>query len=201
MSGFSIDVKEQSDEDEKAGTILSQTPEVGEEVIPSEVTIEFTVSSGPKLEKIENLVGKSKSQVDEYVSSNGFIPNESEQYSNEIPIGHLISQSPEVGTEVVPKDTTIKLVYSLGPEPEPPKKVERTVEIPYEPEEEGQELEVKISIDDAEHSISEIYESFNITGPQTKRLEFTIAPDDSAFYQITIDNKVVTSETIPYPEE
>jgi serine/threonine-protein kinase len=201
MSGFSIEVKEISDEEERAGTILSQTPEVGEEVIPSEETIEFTVSSGPKLERIENLVGKSKSQVDEYVSSNGFTSIESEKYSNDIPIGHLISQLPKVGTEVVPKDTTIQLVYSIGPEPEPPKKVEKTVEIPYEPEEEGQELEVKISIDDAEHSISETYESFKIIGPQTKRLEFTIAPDDNAFYQITIDNKVVTSETIPYPED
>ncbi|MBO1510457.1 Stk1 family PASTA domain-containing Ser/Thr kinase [Metabacillus bambusae] len=201
MKGFKIERKEKSDEIENAGTILTQTPEVGEEVIPSEETIVFTVSSGPKLEKIENLIGQSKSQVDEYVRSKGFFPNESEQYSDEIPIGHLISISPGVGTEVVPKDTTLTLVYSMGPEPDPPKKVEKTVEIPYEPEEEGQELEVKISIDDAENSISETFDSFKITGPQTKRLVFTIAPDDSAFYQITIDNKVVTSETIPYPVE
>ncbi|OAS83381.1 Stk1 family PASTA domain-containing Ser/Thr kinase [Metabacillus litoralis] len=201
IKGFTIDVKEESNEVENAGTILTQSPEIGVEVIPSEETIEFTVSSGPKLEKIENFVGKSKSQVDEYVSSNGFTSIESEEYSNDIPIGHLISQLPEVGTEVVPKDTTLQLVYSLGPEPEPPKKVEKTVEIPYEPEEEGQELVVKISIDDAENSISETYEEFKIIGPQTKRLEFIIAPDESAFYQITIDNKVVASETIPYPEE
>lgn len=201
MKGFKVNVKEESDEVETAGTILSQSPEVGEEVIPSEETIEFTVSSGPKLEKIEKLVGKSKTEVDGYVRSKGFTSTESEAYSNDIPIGHLISQFPEEGQEVVPKDTTLQLVYSSGPEPEPPKKVERTVEIPYEPEEEGQELEVIISIDDAENSISEIYDSFNITGPQTKRLKFTIAPDDSAFYQITIDNKVVASETIPYSEE
>lgn len=206
MKGFTnIEVIEETHESESAGTILAQSPEVGEEVDPNENTIKFTVSSGPKLVKIEKLVGKSKRQVDEYISSNGFNSSVSEENSANIPKGHVISQSPEPGKEVVPKDTTLQLVYSLGPEavvePEPPKTVSKTVDIPYEPQEEGQELEVSIFIDDSKHSISETYETFKITGPKVKTLTFTIARGQKAYYQIIIDNKVVTSETIPYPEE
>ncbi|KKI92560.1 serine/threonine protein kinase [Bacillus sp. SA1-12] len=202
MKGFTnIDVKEEPNEIQPAGTILAQSPEVGDEVIPSEDSIEFTVSSGPKLLKIDNLVGKKKDQVDEYISSNGFYSTETESYSPNVPQGHLISQTPKAGEEVVPKETTLQLVYSLGPEPEPPKTVSEVVEIPYEPEQEGQELEVSIYIDDVDHSISDLYETFKITSPQTKRLELKIAPGDEGYYQILIDSKVVTSKIIPYPAE
>jgi eukaryotic-like serine/threonine-protein kinase len=207
MKGFkntNINVTNKSHESEDAGTILTQSPEVGDEVIPTEDIIEFTVSSGPKLVKVENLVGKSKSQVDEYVSSKGFNANVTEENSEEIPKGHLISQSHKPGEEVVPKETTLQLVYSLGPEPKPPKPpktVTRTVEIPYEPEEEGQELEVSILVDDFKNSFSETYDTFKITSPHVKTLEFTIEPEQNAFYQILIDDKVLTYETIPYPEE
>ncbi|MGM0873622.1 MAG: Stk1 family PASTA domain-containing Ser/Thr kinase [Bacillota bacterium] len=202
MKGFTnIEVKEESHESALAGTILTQSPEVGDEVILSEDKIEFTVSSGPKLVKIEKLIGKSKVQVDDYVSSNGFNSNVSDENSDSIPKGHLISQFPEPGKEVVPNDTILQLVYSLGPEKEPPKTVTKSVEIPYEPGEEGQELEVSIFIDDSEHSISETYETFKITSPFVKTLEFTIERGQKAYYQIIIDNKVVTSETIPYPDE
>lgn len=202
MKGFTnIEVIEESHESESAGTILTQSPEVGEEVVPSEDIIEFTVSSGPKLVEIEKLIGKSKVQVDEYVNSNGFNSNVTEEFSDNIPKGHLISQSPEPGKEVVPKETTLLLIYSLGPEKEPPKTVTKSVEIPYEPEEEGQELEVSIYIDDSEHSISETYETIKITSPLVRTLEFKIEQGQKAFYQIIIDNEVVTTETIPYPEE
>jgi serine/threonine-protein kinase len=202
MKGFTnIEITEESHETETVGTILTQSPEVGEEVVPSEDTIKFTVSSGPKLVSVDKLVGKSKAEVNEYISANGFISTESEEHSDKIPKGHLISQLPEPGKEVVPKDTTLQLVYSLGPKADPPKTVSKTVDIPYEPQEPGQEQEVSILIDDAEHSISETYETFKITSPQVKTLDFTIEPGEKAYYQIIIDNKVVTSETIPYPEE
>ncbi|MGM7720328.1 Stk1 family PASTA domain-containing Ser/Thr kinase [uncultured Metabacillus sp.] len=202
MKGFSnIEVKEESNEIQPAGTILAQFPEVGDEVIPSEDSIELTVSSGPKLVKIENLVGKSKEQVDEYISTNGFYSTVTESYSPDIPKGHLISQTPKAGDEVVPKETTLQLVYSLGPEPDPPKTVEEIVEIPYEPEHEGQQLEVSIYIDDVDHSISDLYETFKITSPQTKRLVLKIAHGDEGYYQVLIDSKVVTSKIIPYPTD
>lgn len=201
MKGFTVEVvKEEYSETEPAGNILSQDPEIGEEVVPEDTVVEFTVSKGPKLVKIEDLVGKTKEEVNKYISETGFSVNVDDEYSAEVEKGSLIRQSPKAGTEVVPKETTLEVVYSLGPEPKPSKTVTKTVTIPYETEEQGKELEVKISIDDEEHSISDVFETFTITSPRVKTLEFTIPPNDKAFYQITVDNKIVITETIPYPE-
>jgi len=202
LKGFkNIKVTEETHDTEDPGRILSQDPEVGEEVVPSETEIEFIVSKGPPQVKIEDLIGKNRSEVDEYVSKYGFIPNVSEENSDTVPEGKLISQSPEPGTEVVPKDTTLKLVYSSGPKAKPPKKVTKTVEIPYEPEVEGEELTVDILIDDATHSISDVFASFQITSSQERTLEFTINPEDVAYYQIIVDGKVRSSEKIEYPAD
>jgi serine/threonine-protein kinase len=202
MKGFkNIDVKPESNETQAAGTILTQFPEIGEEVIPTEETIEFTVSTGPKQVTINELVGKSKEEIDEYVSANGFITSVSEEHSSDIPKGHLISQTPEPGTKVVPRETTLQLVYSSGPEELPRKTVTKTVDIPYNPEIVGQEQEVSILIDDAEHSISDTYKTFKISSPKVETLNFTIESGQVAYYQIIIDNEVVTSETIPYPND
>ncbi|QGQ46901.1 Stk1 family PASTA domain-containing Ser/Thr kinase [Metabacillus sediminilitoris] len=202
MKGFkNIDVKPESNETQAAGTILTQFPEIGEEVIPTEETIEFTVSTGPKQVAINELVGKSKEEIDEYVSANGFITSVSEEHSSDIPKGHLVSQSPEPGTKVVPRETTLQLVYSSGPEELPRKTVTKTVDIPYNPEIVGQEQEVSILIDDAEHSISDTYKTFKISSPKVETLNFTIESGQVAYYQIIIDNEVVTSETIPYPND
>jgi serine/threonine protein kinase len=206
MKGFTkIEVKEEHHETDLAGTILKQFPEIGDEVIPSEDTLTLTVSKGPKLIKIENLVGKSKADVEEYVNNNGFASTVSEENSDTIPKGHLISLSPEAGKEVIPKETTLQLVYSIGPEAAPPKIVTKTVtekiDIPYVPEEEGQELEVSISIGDANHSLSEPFETFPITSPQVRTLEFTIEQGQEAIYQVTIDGKVISTKTVPFPNE
>ncbi|PMC38391.1 serine/threonine protein kinase [Bacillus sp. UMB0899] len=204
LKGFkNIHVTEETDETEAAGKIISQDPEVGEEVVPSETEIEFVVSTGPAKVKVENLVEKNRSEIDEYVSQYGFIPNISEENSDTVPEGKLISQEPAPGTEVVPKDTTLKLVYSSGPEAKPPqpKTVSKTVEIPYEPEQEGEELTVEISIDDTEHSISDVYKTFEITSPHVEELKFTINPGETALYQITVDDKVYSLEKIEYPKD
>jgi len=202
LKGFTnIKVIEETHDTELAGKILAQNPEVGEDVIPDEDTIELTVSKGPKLIKVDDLKNKSKSEINDYIQTYGFNSSISEEYSEEIPKDQLISQSPESGEEVVAKNTTLKLVYSLGPKEKPAKEVSKTITIPYEPKEEGQELVVTISIDDANNTISEVYDTFKITEPVEKTLTFTINPNEEAFYQVIIDNLYVTSEKISYPDE
>lgn len=202
MKGFKdIEIEENPDEKEPAGNILTQFPEVGEEIIPSVDLIKFTVSSGPTLVSIDNLEGKTKDEVDKYISENGFSSNDSEEYSTNIPVGKVISQKPEPGKNVDPKVTTLELVYSLGPEKEPNKTVSRKIDIPYQPEVEGEEQEVEILVGDAKHSISEAYDTFKITSPEVRTIEFTIESGQEAFYQILVDKQVVAMDKIPYPIE
>ncbi|MDQ0230581.1 Stk1 family PASTA domain-containing Ser/Thr kinase [Metabacillus malikii] len=202
-NGIKVTIEEATSDTELEGTIISQTPEVGEEIIPSEDTITLVVSTGPKRINIENLNGKSKEEVEAYVNENGLALSEKEEFNEQIPKGHVVSQKPNPGEEVNPKETQIEVVYSLGPEEKPllPKKLSETITIPYNPTEEGQELEVSIIIDDAERSFPNVFETFTINSPKTYTLNLTIAPGEEAFYQVTVDNKVVTSKAIPYDNE
>ncbi|MFY0759090.1 Stk1 family PASTA domain-containing Ser/Thr kinase [Metabacillus dongyingensis] len=197
--GFTnIKVEEEFNE-AAAGTILEQDPEPGVEVIPGEDELVLTVSKGPEEFELQDLTGYSEEALNAYIEENDLELVRKDVYSDTVSKGEVISQSPGPSEKVLPGDT-LEATISLGPEPMPIQKVKKTIEIPYPPELAGQPAEVSINIDDAEHSISDVYDRFTTTETTTREIEFSIAPDEKAFYQVIIDNRVVKSEIIPYPE-
>lgn len=182
-----------------AGTILEQDPEPGVEVIPGEDELVLTVSKGPEEFELQDLTGYSEEALNAYIEENNLELVRKDVYSDTVSKGEVISQSPGPSEKVLPGDT-LEATISLGPEPMPIQKVKKTIEIPYPPELAGQPAEVSINIDDAEHSISDVYDKFTTTETTTREIEFSIAPDEKAFYQVIIDHRVVKSEIIPYPE-
>ncbi|WHZ59783.1 Stk1 family PASTA domain-containing Ser/Thr kinase [Metabacillus hrfriensis] len=197
--GFTnIKVEEEFNE-AAAGTILEQDPVPGVEVIPGEDELVLTVSKGPEEFELQDLTGYSEEALNVYIEENDLELVRKDVYSDTVSKGEVISQSPGPSEKVLPGDT-LEATISLGPEPMPIQKVKKTIEIPYPPELAGQPAEVSINIDDAEHSISDVYDKFTTTETTTREIEFSIAPDEKAFYQVIIDNRVVKSEIIPYPE-
>jgi serine/threonine-protein kinase len=197
--GFTnIKVEEEFNE-AAAGTILEQDPEPGVEVIPGEDELVLTVSKGPEEFELQDLTGYSEEALNAYIEENDLELVRKDVYSDTVSKGEVISQSPGPSEKVLPGDT-LEATISLGPEPMPIQKVKKTIEIPYPPELAGQPAEVSINIDDAEHSISDVYDKFTTTETATREIEFSIAPDEKAFYQVIIDHRVVKSEIIPYPE-
>ncbi len=200
--GFtSISVTEEySDEDQ--GIILSQDPKQGEEVIPGETTIEFVVSKGPKKEPLIDLSGYTRQAVVDYMNEQQFKLNVKEDHSEDVPEGEVISQSPKPGTELL-KGDTVDVTFSLGPEKKPDKKVSVEVEIPYETTEENEQkpVDVGIYVSDAKHSLDKPYQKFKIKEPTTRTIELTISAGESAYFQVLVDNKVVHTETVAYPED
>lgn len=182
-----------------AGTILEQDPNPGVEVIPGEDELVLTVSKGPEEFELQDLTGYSEEALNAYIEENDLELVRKDVYSDTVSKGEVISQSPGPSEKVLPGDT-LEATISLGPEPMPIQKVKKTIEIPYPPELAGQPAEVSINIDDAEHSISDVYDKFTTTETTTREIEFSIAPDEKAFYQVIIDHRVVKSEIIPYPE-
>ncbi|USK35656.1 Stk1 family PASTA domain-containing Ser/Thr kinase [Bacillus sp. F19] len=197
--GFTnIKVEEEFNET-AAGTILEQDPEPGVEVIPGEDELVLTVSKGPEEFELQDLTGYSEEALNAYIEENDLELVRKDVYSDTVSKGEVISQSPAPSEKVLPGDT-LEAKISLGPEPMPIQKVKKTIEIPYPPELAGQPAEVSINIDDAEHSISDVYDKFTTTETTSREIEFSIAPDEKAFYQVIIENRVVKSEIIPYPE-
>ena len=182
-----------------AGTIISQDPEPGAEVIPSETVMNLVVSKGSDLITVKNLYKYSQSALDAYEEETGLnISIKREDYSDEVDKGLVISQDPSAGTRVK-KGSTIYVTISKGKEELPPKVVIREVTIPYEGTD-GEEQTVQIYLDDMNHSMTEPVESIVITESIKKRIELTIAPGQKAAYRVISNDRVLNNEVIPYAE-
>ena len=94
------------------GTVLDQSIKADENVTRgTEVTI-IVATSIPTI-KVENVVGKTRSEAKSILEKQGFKVTESESYSNDVKKNIVISQSPAAGTDQV-SGTVISLLVSRG---------------------------------------------------------------------------------------
>lgn len=198
--------------DEPAGTILGQTPEAGEMVIPEETDLIFRVSKGPELITLDDLSGYSKADLNRYEKSTGLTINiEREEFSS-VEKGKVVSQSPRAGAEMS-KGETVRVVLSKGVEKKPVKHVVHTVTIPYVPastgsegedEEDGhQELipqEVKVYVQDRKRSMGDPDETFTITEDRTIRITIELEDGQRGGYRIFRDGVVVAEKMFNYKD-
>ncbi|MDR4886544.1 Stk1 family PASTA domain-containing Ser/Thr kinase [Fredinandcohnia sp. QZ13] len=193
--------KEDVFDDSAPGTILKQSIEEGEEVVPEETEVTFTVSKGLETIKLADLTKYPANALDEYSRTTGLnIDYKEEQFSDDIPAGQAISQSPEIGAKLT-KGDKVKVIMSKGPEPKKPVTVKRTLTIEYTPDEEGNPQLVKIFIEDADHKITDVYKQMEIKETQKMDINFVINPGETAEYLVYIDNEPSLKEEIQYPEE
>jgi serine/threonine-protein kinase len=195
------DIKKKEVYDESSpGTIISQDPPAGEKVTPESTVITFKVSKGQQKIILKDLTVYNSNAAQDYANSAGLtIDTSQEQYSDTIPKGMVITQSPSSGTEMQ-KGDKITVVISKGKEEKPPKTVTKDLSIPYEPTVPGAPQTVQIYIGDMNRSISEPIDSAPITVTQTYRrqIELTIEEGKTAEYKVVRDGKVYMDETIDY---
>lgn len=107
-----------SDEIEE-GKVVKTNPEIGT-VVKKSRAITLYISSGSPKVTLKDYTGKAYKDVVEELKKLEFQESNitsKEEYSDDVDKGEIISQDPEAGEEVVPKDTEINFVVSKGPEP------------------------------------------------------------------------------------
>ena len=223
LPNFTINTTEEFD-DQPKGTIIEQTPAVGEEVIPDETDLLFTVSKGPDIRTVSDLTDWNEKALRDYEKSSGFkIEIANKRNSDSIAKGNVIEQSPKPNAKVSP-GSTIEVTLSDGPKAKPTKFVVKTVTIPYEEpvveeveeeepvEEESNEEEeikeepvaqkqvVRIYIEDKNRSMLEPAEEFVLTETVVKQLKLEISEGKKAAYRIEVNSKTILQETIGYDD-
>lgn len=194
-----IKITEVFDDSDK-GTILSQKPESGEEVVPEDTVLEFEVSKGPEKITLKDLTQSNTKGAQDYVDSVGLTLDASEEkYDDTIPAGNIISQSPPAGTEMK-KGDTVSVVISKGKEEKPPKLVPVEILIEYTGTQPGQEQQVLIYIEDVNHSMTTPAETFKISGTSKRTIELLVPFEGQAGYKVYRDNTVLYDEPVKYPE-
>src|SRR5699024_4533698 len=202
--GFTVEQTDtESSETVPFGDIISQDIDPGEEVIISDTTITFTVSSGRPVIELTDLLEYSRRSVDDYVDRNNLNLVVEEEPSEDVPLGLVIRQEPKAGAELYPGDQ-ITVVLSSGPEEENNIAFSRQISIPYseereDPEDEESELipnEILIYIDDLDNDYDTPAHEFTITNDVNYRLNFFVAEGDKARFRVESQGKTIMEETV-----
>lgn len=135
-------VKEDWSESVEAGLVISASASAGD-LLPPGAKIDLVVSKGRQPITIKDYKGTDADQASRELKKQGFTVEVSEEHSDTVAAGQVISQDPASGTGH--RGDTVKLVKSLGPEmvtvPDVARK--RTDEAQKELEGAGFKVEVK----------------------------------------------------------
>lgn len=96
------------------GLIISTSPTIGTSVRRN-TTVDLVVSKGIEQIPLTSYLGKSSDQALNELTAAGFDVTPTYAFSDTVPIGMVVSQTPDGGTNL-PKGTKIALVISKGSE-------------------------------------------------------------------------------------
>ncbi|RXY99316.1 Stk1 family PASTA domain-containing Ser/Thr kinase [Fictibacillus sp. S7] len=211
-------------EETPEGEVVSQSPEKGEKVNPSEIQVILRVSTGPPTVQLENLANSSKEDVQNYISQEGLNVDFSEEYSDSVEEGKVISQKPSPYT-TVKKGSTVNVVISKGkkPEPKPPEeKPEKPEDKPEKPdsgeepqdqeitfnnkitvevskEDENQQFRVRIVYSDAKKD-NAVFVEEQISKTKEYMVPLTVSPEKDASYTVYLNGKEQAAKTFNYKD-
>ncbi|MFC0188944.1 Stk1 family PASTA domain-containing Ser/Thr kinase [Fictibacillus aquaticus] len=199
---------------EPEGSVISQKPEAGEDVIPSEVQVIIRVSSGPEVITMDNLIGLTKEEVDNFAKDAGLNAIYETEYSDTVEKGKVISQDPSPYTELEKGDSiTVKL--SDGPDPAKEEEEEKEDETGSQPDElESKQFKAKLTVRIPKKNkkdpvaVKIVYSDMNssgkvfaeelITDTKDYEIPMTVAKDGTASYTLYINGKEETTKTYDY---
>ncbi len=106
------DVTRRFNERVAKGVVLAADPQTGTE-LRRDAPVDLVVSRGPKPIEITDFTGKSAEKATSRLREQGLVVDSSEQNSDTVPEGKVISQSPDDGTLF--RGDTVELTVSKGP--------------------------------------------------------------------------------------
>lgn len=207
--GFKIADPEWVYNDAPKGRILKQTPEAGENVVPEDTEILFTVSLGKEMITLADLSNYTETELDDYADKSGFhIRIIKREESDTVKEGHVISQEPSANSELE-KGATVDVVLSKGKEKKPVRDIVNTVYIPYEPPNNDEEDEnadpepqtIKIYIQDRKHSMTTPVAEFTITEDTQREITVSLEEGQRGQYQVRRGSEIIAEKIIDYDDE
>jgi beta-lactam-binding protein with PASTA domain/predicted Ser/Thr protein kinase len=115
--GFNVSAVTDFSDSVQENNVISQSPKSGGKGYKGD-TVTITVSLGQKTGKLPDFTGSSESGARDALGKMGLdiTIKSTQEYSDDVPEGCVISQSPWQGAEIK-KGDTVSLVVSLGPKP------------------------------------------------------------------------------------
>lgn len=107
-------VTQEYDEKVKAGLVVSSTPAVGASLKPR-TAVALVISRGPQPIEVPAVVGMTNDEAAALIRAQGLsVTYDDERFSNDVPAGSVIAQTPDNGT--LTRGQAVRLVLSKGPD-------------------------------------------------------------------------------------
>ncbi|MDN6127155.1 MAG: PASTA domain-containing protein, partial [Tetragenococcus halophilus] len=184
---------QQSYSEQASGTIIDQTPSEGEEVIPSDTPIVFSVSAGQEQVEIPDVEGDSENKAEEKLEDAGFKVEKEEEFDDSVDEGDVISTDPSAGS-TEDKGSTVNMVVSKGEEEEPEtKKFTVDVEASFKGNDDSEDSNSSEDTEDSED------EKDQGSSSQTITVWLTDTDHDNEQYEQIVLDSEDDKETISVP--
>ncbi|WP_202584581.1 PASTA domain-containing protein, partial [Tetragenococcus koreensis] len=165
----------------------------GEEVIPSDTPIVFSVSAGQEQVEIPDVEGDSENKAEEKLEDAGFKVEKEEEFDDSVDEGDVISTDPSAGS-TEDKGSTVNMVVSKGEEEEPEtKKFTVDVEASFKGNDDSEDSNSSVDTEDSED------EKDQGSSSQTITVWLTDTDHDNEQYEKIVLDSEDDKETISVP--
>ncbi|HET7629335.1 MAG TPA: Stk1 family PASTA domain-containing Ser/Thr kinase [Bacillales bacterium] len=160
------------------GEVFDQEPDAGTTVVPENTKLVLFYSKGPQPVGVPDLSGMTREEAENAIMEQSLVPNfQGSEYSDTVPEGTVLTQSPEPGTELT-KGDEVEFTVSKGPKPDPEEPFTFKQPITVEGPDQGKPIDVKIVYSDANHDKAVFVEE-KLKDTKTYELTMTVNPDGS----------------------
>ncbi|UQS81616.1 Stk1 family PASTA domain-containing Ser/Thr kinase [Bombilactobacillus folatiphilus] len=195
-----------------AGSVISQAPKANHKKISQKKTIHLRVSLGQKNHGfvVKDVTGYNLRGVQDYANEEGLHLVMHTVVSDNIDKGLVVSQNPVAGSRVL-RGADLVVNLSSGPVPDNSndskqpvshpdssdiQNVSRTVNVHYDSQSNSGSNVVKIYIKDANHSLTDVYQTLNITSDTPVTINLQLNKGQSGQYIVERDGQTVDSQVV-----
>lgn len=205
-ANFIVERRDIASSPEEEGLILDQSVAPGTKVIPGETDITLIVGIYSESVTMQDFYNLSYDMVENFGLAYGVNIDVTYDYSDFIPEGQVISQSPSSGTPLVPGDS-VSVIVSQGPEEEEIVSASEYVYVEYVPtyaDSDDEQLEplpnqVEIYLGDSQNNINTIAYETTITKSSEILLTLYIPTNGTGQYRVLRDGEIVSENYSVYP--
>lgn len=194
LSANSLTMSDEVFSDQPKGTIISQTPTYGEEVLPGDTSVTYVLSKGVETITVPDVTGKSKSDAEKTLKDAGLTSTTTEEFSDSVAEGKVINMTP---TGDVTKGSQITLTISKGKEPADKT---FTIDVKGQFDSKGEASQtITVSVADANATSGRQIDQYVLTKDNpiySRALTITVKEGQKARITITRDGKEVVSKEV-----
>lgn len=180
------------------GQIIEQSIEKGQEVVPSETQVVFTISKGEEGFIMPDMLNYGKKDVDDIASAQGLKVTYNSDYSDTVTAGLVMAQTPGAG-ETVFRNDSITVTLSKGPKEIPVVSVTKKITLEYlaktinKPASTTDSSNQSANSSSSEESISSVS---SITEPVANKFEVYIEDEENNFNTPVVTKSILATESI-----